>query len=151
MPEWDLVDEAVIAAPPDRVFRALVDYCAGKADWWKPHLRARMRGDVPPDEVGGVIDVRVGRLGLTRFANRTLEVVPGSLLRLAYIEGAFAGEGTWRFEPDAGGTRLSLRWNTRPGTRLMRVASRLMDVSKVHRKVMVAGFAAIRRHLGVEA
>jgi uncharacterized protein YndB with AHSA1/START domain len=150
MPKWDLLDEAEIEAPPERVYAALLDYCAGTANWWRPQMVATSRGGAPPDELGAVVDVRVGRLGLTRFAARVVDVVPGTRLCFDYFEGGFTGQATWEVHSVEGGTRLSLRWQMSPRTRLMRAMSRFVDVGKIHRDVMRVGFDKLRRHLELE-
>jgi hypothetical protein len=42
MSRFDVVDEAMIDAPPDVVYAAFVDEMNGKTSWWAPHHTFRL-------------------------------------------------------------------------------------------------------------
>ena len=43
MTEWDVLDEAVINAKPDVVYKALIAEYSGKTDWWKSRVESKLR------------------------------------------------------------------------------------------------------------
>jgi uncharacterized protein YndB with AHSA1/START domain len=112
----DVTNRAQIDAPPDAVFRAIVDEHDGKTSWWTPHHSMELREGNSYGEAGALLDntVRVrGRFPI-RFTTRTVEVEDAKMIRIEYVEGAFRGEARWTFESVAGKTELSQRWQTTP-------------------------------------
>jgi uncharacterized protein YndB with AHSA1/START domain len=145
---YDVTDEILLAAPPEAVYRAVVDEHDGKTDWWAPHYTMRLRSGDSYDEVGTLLDntVRVrGRFPI-RFVTRTVAAEPNRSIRVEYIGGAFRGEALWRFEPEDGTTRLSLRWRTTPSGAL-RVLSRVLPVAKSHSETTEIGFENLNAFL----
>ncbi len=99
MSEIDAVDEAIIDADPTTVARALTDEAMGKSHWWLPSLEMEPHGDIPPNQVGGLVDIIVhGPRGPARWTYRTAQVSENTV-RVEMIAGAFRGEGIWTSEP----------------------------------------------------
>jgi uncharacterized protein YndB with AHSA1/START domain len=148
MREVDVLDEALINAPPNAVFRALIDQASGKAPWWLPDLEAEPRGTTQADRVGALTDVTVHRLGTPHFTARTVEAVPGQILRVQYVEGDIRGEGTWTLEPAGTQTLLRFRWRVRPHRWMFRLLAPFVDFGRMHSEVMQIGFVRLSQYLG---
>jgi uncharacterized protein YndB with AHSA1/START domain len=147
MPEFDVVDEAVLAADPATVFQALLDEAMAITRWWLPHLEMKPRGGTPPNQVGGVVDITIHRPGKPSFAARTAEIVQNERCRVEYVEGDFSGGGTWTVEPIGNQTRLRYHWQARPTRLLFRLLSPFIDMGKMHSEVMKAGFGGLDEYL----
>jgi hypothetical protein len=149
MSEIDVVDEAIIDADPATVAKAIRDESMGKTHWWLPYWEAKPRGNIPPDQVGGMIDITVRRRATVRFTAKTVEVTE-NLLRVEYVEGAYRGEGTWTFEPVDGKTRLRFRWRVQPTgwlRWLLLLAPPSEKSGRSHHEVMQAGFEGLNQYV----
>ncbi len=148
MSEIDLIDEAQIEADPATIRAALIDEAMGKTYWWRPHWEARQRGGIPPDQVGGMIDVTVHSAITVRFTARTAEIAP-NLWRVEYVQGDYRGQGTWNLAPVDGRTRVRFCWQVQP-TGWLKWLLRIVPPSKTskgHRAVMRAGFHGLSNHI----
>ena len=63
MPKVDVTDKGVIDRPPQEVFRAVLNECAG-ATHWMPTLQSKLRGDIPVDCLGSICDVTARSRGI---------------------------------------------------------------------------------------
>ena len=141
------MDEVVIDADPATVAKAITDEAAGKTHWWLPLWEAKQRGDIPPNQVGGIFDITVhGRRGTVKFTAKTTEIKE-NMARVEYVEGAFRGEGIWTFEPVDGKTRLRFRWRVRPSGWLLRLLAPFIDIGQSHHEVMKAGFEGLNQYV----
>ncbi len=150
---YDLVDEAVVEAPPAEVMAALEDEAAGRSRWWRPWLVMAL--DEPSRGIvqGAAMTIRISESGHPDRAFGTLrmralltEVERGRTIRYA-LTGPFKGTGEWRFEPLSDvRTSVSLRWRMEP-TGLMRLWTRVFDVSRHHSAVMRKGFAGLAAYV----
>ena len=139
----DVTDEGLIRAERAAVFNAIADLMAGEDGWWTPHLRVRAVGEHARGKVGSLSEISVP--GRARFIARIEEVQPPAQLRVAYISGDFSGAGLWTFDSEAGGTRISLRWQVTPTRWWMRWLAPV--VQRNHSQVMQLGFRALDAHL----
>jgi hypothetical protein len=148
MSEIDVVDEAIIDADPATVAKAITsDEAAGKTHWWLPLWEAKQRGDIPPNQVGGMIDITVhGRRGTVKFTAKTTEIKE-NMARVEYVEGAFRGEGIWTFEPVDGKTRVRFRFRVQPSGWLLRLMAPFVNIAQSHHEVMKAGFEGLNQYL----
>ena len=71
----------------------------------------------------------------------------GAVIRLAYCEGAFLGEGLWTLESADDQTRLRYRWRADPNGWLLKSLAPVIPVAKSHSDVMAAGFANLNKSL----
>jgi uncharacterized protein YndB with AHSA1/START domain len=160
MDPYDLIDEAVIAAPPAAVWDALVAELSGAARWWLPRNTYRV-GAVPPDRVGGEVRVGVhpngvGKPGpVLRFTARTNAVEPRRRLALEYVDGVFRGTAEFTLTPvDEGrATRLAMHFVAEPSG-WVKLLARVKDVGLEHSRgtqeafgnlnVLLAGSAVTR-------
>jgi len=142
------VDEAVIHAAPDVVFRALLDECNGVTDWWAPHVRVTPVSEPPFDYVGAEARsvVRAGRVS-ARFLWRIVAIEPDRLIEIEYAEGDVAGTGILTLSPTEGGTLLRYDWAARPNSWRASIVSAFVDVSERHSAVMRLGFAGLDEYV----
>ena len=147
MAKYDVTDEAIINASPDAVYNAVIDECDGKTSWWMPHLSSRLREGDSCGKVGALFDLTVhGKLTI-KFTAKTVEAKNSEMIRINYVEGAFRGEGLWKFESLEGKTRLSFRWRTSPSGLLLRILAPFLPIEKSHSDVMKAGFNNLNKFL----
>ncbi|MGW5017744.1 SRPBCC family protein [Streptomyces cacaoi] len=146
---YDLVDEAVVDAPCDAVWEALLAEFRGAARWWVPsNTFAPASGS--PDRVGGEVRVTVHTKGVEgggpklRFTARTTGVEPGRRLDVEYVDGVFRGPSSFRLDPvgDGSRTRIGMRFQGRPHGWLKALA-KVTDVGLEHSKVTSAAFVAL--------
>lgn len=145
--EYDVLDEAIINAKPDIVYKALLAEYAGETNWWMPNLEAKLRGGGAVDQPGTIIDITVHDRMSIKFTAKTDITKKNESLRFLYVEGAFRGEGTWQFEAVDGNTKLSFRWRCRPSGLLMNIVSAFVNIPKDHSKVMKAGFDSLNEYI----
>jgi hypothetical protein len=45
------------------VYKAILNEYAGVTHWWMPYLESKLRGDIPIDHEGGIVDItlHIGR------------------------------------------------------------------------------------------
>ena len=146
MPEYDVIDEAIIYAKPDVVYEALLAEYSGKTNWWMPHVEAKPREGGAVDQPGALIDLTVHHRGTTKFTVKTIETKKNELWHLQYVEGAFRGEGTWKLEAIDGNTKVSYRWRCRPSG-LLRILAPFINIPKGHSEVMKVGFAGLNEYI----
>ena len=146
MPQWDVVDEAIIDADVTGVFRTIRDV-NNWSKWWMPRLEARIRGTETIAEVGVQFDVAAYGIKKGTFAVRVTEIVENERMSVEYFEGDFLGKGEWSFEPVDGKTRVRLRWMARSNNLLITLLSPFISVPKVHSNIMKFGFQGLNKYL----
>lgn len=152
MTTYDLIDEAVIDAPADAVWDALVAEFRGAGKWWVPHNTFHALSGAP-DAVGGETGVTVhtkgaGNGGLKlRFTSRTVAVEAGRRLDIEYVDGVFRGPSTFRLDPlPEGRTRISMHFTGRPHGWL-KVLAKVADLGAEHSRGTLAAFESLNRQL----
>lgn len=105
MPYVDLRTEALVPAPPERVWAVLTDF-ESFPDWNPLVLVAR-----GTPELGARVQLHVPHLAspgkTVRMAARIIRFEPGrELAWVGGVPGLFRGEHYWSLSPAAGGTRL---------------------------------------------
>ncbi|WP_405783699.1 SRPBCC family protein [Streptomyces sp. NBC_00859] len=156
MTGYDLIDEAVVDAPPQAVWEALIAEFRGAARWWVPaNTFAVVRG--APDEVGGEVAVTVHTKGVDkggpkiRFTSRTRAVEPGRLLSVDYVEGVFRGTSDFVVEPLQGGrTRVGMHFVGRPHGWL-KLLAKVADIGAEHSTGTSEAFVRLGRILAEES
>lgn len=148
--EYNLIDQAVISAPPAQVWDALVAELSGAGRWWAAknsfhptHLR--------PDVDGGLTEMTVrpngqGKPGpVLRFTAKTTRVVPHEFLGMDYIGGNFSGSGTFRLSAAGeGSTALSMDFRANPEGWL-KLLAQVKDVGEEHSLGAMAAFGELDR------
>jgi hypothetical protein len=147
MAEYDVLDEAIIHAKPDVVYKALLAEYSGETRWWMPYLEGKPRGGGAVDQLGALIDTTLHGKFTIKFTAKTAETKKNELWHLQYVEGDFLGEGTWKLEASGENTKLSFRWRCRPARLLLRIMGPIVNIPKQHSKVMKAGFAGLDAYI----
>lgn len=134
---YDIIDETVIDASPDRVWAALIAELHGARAFWVP-ANTFEAGRTPPERVGGETLVTVHTKGVDkggpklRFTSRTTAVVPHRRLSGEYVAGAFRGLNEYLLEPLPDGTTLfAMRFAARPHGWVRHLA-RVADIGAEH-------------------
>lgn len=142
------IDEAIIHATPDVVFRALIDECNGTTDWWAPHVRVTPVSPPPFDHVGAEARsvVRAGRVTV-RFLWRIAAIEPDRLIRIDYAEGDVVGTGILTLTPSGDDTLLRYDWTARANSWRATIFSAIVNVSERHSAVMRLGFAGLDEYV----
>ncbi len=145
MPSYEAIDQALIHATPERVFRALVDEYSGVTHWWTP-VEAKPIGEIPFGQVGAVSRVTVRNHGTARFTWKTTEIVENRLFRFEYLDGDLSGFGDLRLEPEGDATRISYLWKVKTRGRA-HILGPLLNIRKRHSEVIQEGFRALAEEL----
>jgi hypothetical protein len=142
-----VVDETVIDSPPMVVFKSILNEFAGITHWWMPYLESKLRGDMPIDREGAIVDITVHMRGVTsKFSYKLTKIVEGKLIESEFT-GDYVGTGKWTFEPANGKTKVLYQWNARPKRLLFVFASQFMDMRKRHSDLIQKGFKALNSYL----
>jgi len=147
MPEYDVIDEAIINAKPDVVYEALLAEYSGKTNWWMPLLEAKLREGSAPDQLDALLEITVHGKMPTKFILKTIETKKNELWRLQYMEGPLRGEGEWKLETINENRKISYHLRTRPSGLLLRILATFINIPKSHSEVWKAGFAALNKHV----
>ncbi|WP_245703317.1 SRPBCC family protein [Streptomyces lushanensis] len=150
---YDIIDEAVVDAPADVVWDALVAEFRGAARWWVPANTFETVSGAP-DKVGGMVAVTVHTKGVgnggpkLRFTARTESVVPGRRLTVEYVDGVFRGPADFLLEPLDHGrrTRISMHFRGRAHGK-MKLMEKVADIGAEHSKAAQAAFVALGKQL----
>ncbi|MEV0040363.1 SRPBCC family protein [Streptomyces sp. NPDC050804] len=150
---YDIIDEAVVDAPADVVWDALVAEFRGAARWWVPANTFETVSGAP-DAVGGLVAVTVHTKGVgnggpkLRFTARTESVVPGRRMTVEYVDGVFRGPADFILEPlDEGRrTRITMHFQGRPHGKL-KLLAKVADIGAEHSKAAQAAFVSLGRQL----
>jgi uncharacterized protein YndB with AHSA1/START domain len=153
MAKYDVLDEAVLEATPTEVATALENETHGRSHWWRSWMQIRPLDASRNLEVGATMRFAVHnptsrvQWGLPRFTGRVTTYEPEHRIVFEFIEGAFRGTGEWVIErADDSHTRISFRWVASPAGS-MRLKAHLVDVPKMHSRVMRKGYKGLDRYL----
>ncbi|MFD5029092.1 SRPBCC family protein [Streptomyces sp. NPDC058220] len=150
---YDIIDEAVVDAPADVVWDALVAEFRGAARWWVPYNTFETVSGAP-DKVGSTVAVTVHTKGVDnggpklRFTQRTESVVPGRRLTVEYVDGVFRGPADFILEPldDGRRTRITMHFRGRPHGKL-KLLAKVADIGAEHSKATLGAFVALNGQL----
>ena len=149
MSKSELLDEAVIDAPPVTVYRAVLNEYAGVTHWWMPYMDFKLRGDTPIDREGAIVDATAlptSRIKSSKASYKIIKLVEGKSIE--YEEtGAFIGTGKWSLEPTDGKTKVQFRLNVKINSRLISFASHFVNTEKMHSDTMEKAFTALNSYL----
>lgn len=145
MPSYDITDDAMIDATPERVYRALSEEYAGNTHWWT-EVESRPVGEIPFGQVGAVCVVTVRNHGTARFSWRTAEIIEDHYIRFEYLDGDIAGFADMRLEPVGDKTRVEYRWRVKTRGKA-NIIGPLLNLKKRHSEVMHSGFRKLNEHM----
>jgi ribosome-associated toxin RatA of RatAB toxin-antitoxin module len=148
MPKIDVVDEAVIDAPPMAVYSAILDVYAGVTQLFMPGLESKLRGDKAIDCEGAICDVTGHSHGLsTKFSLKVTKVEQGKSIEFEF-SGDFLGNEKWTFEPTANGaTHVALHYVGGTNRLLFSILSPFVNPTKEHSKAIQNGLKACNSYL----
>ena len=140
------VDEAVIAASPDKVFNAVLDECAGLTHWWMPLYEIKPRAGTPLRKPGMVSDVILHGASTLRFSWTVTKISDGKSIEVKY-NGDFDATGEWAFESVGGKTKVKYTWTGRPTKLLLSLVFYVMDMKKLHSEAIHSGFKGLNDNI----
>ena len=147
MPKIDVLDEAIIDAPPMVVYKAILNEYAGVTHWWMPILESKLRGDMPIDHEGALFDLAVHNKGLTsKLSAKITKIVEAKSIEVEYT-GDFIATEKYTFEPTDGKTKVQLRFNGRTNSLLISLFSPFINLEKGHSDMVQKSFKALNSHL----
>ena len=145
---YDIIDETVIDASPDRVWAALVAELNGARQFWVP-ANTFAPGSTPPEQLGGETHVTVHTKGVDkggpklRFTSRTTAVTPQRRLAGEYVHGGLRGSNEYVLEPlRDGSTLLSMHFRATPNG-VVKLMARVADIGAEHSTATRAAFARL--------
>ena len=147
MTRFNTFDEALINADLDMVYDEMLREFGGNRSWWKALWESESRNGIAITQTGGSINIIVHDILDARFAARTVAVIEKERLDIEFFEGDFKGTATWRWAREGNKTRVSQHWQTSPNSLKFRLLSHLLDLEKIHSKVIRGGFLALNSHL----
>ena len=111
MPKFEVIDGAVMDAPPMAVFKAVLDEYSGVTHLWMPDLEFKPRAGNPMDREGSICDTTVRGHGMVaKFSEKVTKIEPGKSLDFD-MTGDFSGTEKWTFELTDGKTKVQVAWN----------------------------------------
>ncbi len=143
----EVIDEAVIDSPPMVVYKAILNEYAGVTHWWMPIFEFKLRGDIPIDHEGAIVDIIMRNRGVTtKISVKVTKIVEGKSIEMEFW-GHFVGNEEWTFEPTDGKTKVQLRWNGRTNRLLFSIFSPFVNIGKGHSDLIQKGFKALNSYL----
>ena len=147
MPQFETIDEMVIAAPAEVLFDTILDY--PRMHEWYPRYRVSVQGGGEVAE-GCHLDHELKAKGspvTSRFVRTIHRIERPREIEESYDGGDLVGKGRWRFEPlDDGRTRVSFWCDVRSNSWLMHVGF-VLGGERGHNMVYQDVLAALRaRH-----
>jgi len=149
MPKMYADDEAVINASPPVVFKAILNEYGGVTHWWTFIQQSILKGDVPIDQEGAVVDIIIHSeraKGTPKFTYKFTKIVEPKSIDIE-VTGNIAGTAKWTFEPIEGKTKAKFEWDVKPQRLLYVLLSPFVDMGKIHSEVMQKGFDALNNYL----
>ncbi len=146
MPKIDVVDEGIVDAPPNVVYRAILNEFAGVTHWW-PHTVYKLRGEIPIDHEGAISIVIAGnRVVNIRASFKVTMIVVAESIEME-IAGDLVGTGVWVFEPTDGKTIVKYQFKVRTNSLLFSVLSPFVNLEKGHSAEMRQVFKELNSYL----
>jgi hypothetical protein len=146
MPKIDAIDEGVIDSSPMVVYKAFLNEWAGVTHWWMPYLECKLRGDIPIDREGAIVDITIHIRGTPKFSAKMTKIVEAKSVEAEYA-GDLVGTAKLTFESTDGKTKVQQRLNVRTNRLLFSLVSPFMDIGKSHSDLMQKGFKELNSYL----
>ncbi len=146
----DALSEAVIDAPPEVVFKQILDLFEGVSHWHTPNTDHKHRENTPLGKVGAIYDTTIRGQFPVKLTSKITKIVDNKLIE--FEEGGdFIGTATWIFEASNGKTNLKFRWTAHPKKLLFVLLFPFMNVEttveKGHRESNEQGFKLMNDYL----
>ena len=131
MPTYDVYDEAIIDAPHQLVFKAIIDEFRGASHWFQSHVEYKLRGEKKTIHKDSVIDILIHRPFSPKMTQRITDLIENKLIKVEYFEGDYLGIGEWKIESIGNKTRISMRWKVKINRTLFTFLSPFVNVDKI--------------------
>ncbi len=145
--KFNSFDEALINADLHTVYEAMFLEFSGNKRWWKHLWESELVNDKPINEPGGSIQITVHDLVDIHFSARTVSIVEKEQADIEFFAGDLVGYGTWLWKSEGDKTRVSFEWHASPNSLKLRIASYIVNVEKIHSRVIDGGFRALNQYL----
>jgi uncharacterized protein YndB with AHSA1/START domain len=149
MPKFDTLHEVVIDKPPMVVYKAILNEFSGVTHWWMPPHESKLRGNVPIDHEGAIVDITIHRSGTPKFSYTLTKIVEAKSIEMT-VAGDFVGTAKWTFEPTDGKTKVQFQFNVRTNRLLFSLVSPFVNIEKNHSDVMEKGFKELESYLNTK-
>jgi len=142
MAKFDVLDEVIINAKPDIVYKAILSgaFRGTGADF-------KLLEGSNSYQLGALTEITLPGRFPVKFTIKTVEIKENELWRTQYVGGAFRGEGLWRLEPIDGNTKVSYHWRARPSGLLSRFLATFINIPKHHSATMKKAFASLNDYI----
>ena len=146
VPKIDVLNETVIDSPPMVVYKAILNEYAGVTYWWMPTVEFKLRGDLPIEREGAIVDIIAHGNATAKVSVKMTKIVEAKSIE-EEVAGDFEGTGKWIFDSTDGKTKVQFRFNVRTNRLLFSLASPFVNIGKKHSDTMQKGFKALNSYL----
>jgi len=135
-------DSAVIASPPNLIWRAITDFSL-YPKWWPSSVRIVVRRH-SPELVDSQVQLRP--FGGRAFVCEVESIRDGAELRLQY-SGVYRGTGVWTIAAGEENCRVTYRVDLEIVDPLMKLLSYIIPIPRLHSSLMREVFAGLAGYL----
>jgi len=135
-------DAAVIASPPNQIWRAITDF-SSYAKWWPSSVSIVVRRNTP-ELVGSQVQLKP--YGGRAFVCEVESIREGAELRLQY-SGVYRGTGVWTIAAGDGNCRVTYRVDLEIVDPMMKLLSFVVPIPRLHSNLMREVFAGLAGYL----
>ena len=135
-------DAAVIASPPNLIWRAITDF-SSYLQWWPSSVKIVVRRH-SPELIGSQVQLKP--YGGRAFVCEVESIREGAELRLQY-SGVYRGTGVWTITAGEGNCRVTYRVDLEIVDPLMKILSYIMSIPRLHSNLMREVFAGLAGYL----
>ncbi|MCX5905528.1 MAG: SRPBCC family protein [Proteobacteria bacterium] len=135
-------DAAVIASPPNLIWRAITDFSA-YPQWWPSSVKIVVRRN-SPELVGSQVQLKP--FGGRAFVCEVQSIRNGAELRLQY-SGVYRGTGVWTIAAGEENCRVTYRVDFEIVYPLMKLLSYIIPIPRLHSNLMRQVFAGLAGYL----
>ena len=135
-------DEAIIACPPEQIWRAIIDFNS-YTKWWPASVRIVVRR-VKPELLGSQVEIKP--YGGRAFLCEVESVRDGSELRLQY-SGVYRGIGVWTIVESGSSSRIVYRIDLKVADPFMILLSYVVSIPRLHSKLMREVFSGLEGYV----
>lgn len=145
--KFNTFDEALIFSDLTQTYDAMIKEFSGGKRWWKHLWESELIGNTPITQPGGGIDITVHDIIKGHFSARTINIEAYEKLEIEFFSGDFVGSAIWRWTAVEKGTQVSQEWHASPNSFKFRLAAKVINIEKIHSKVIQGGFDALNEYL----
>ncbi len=143
MGELKAKDSVLLNYPVDYVYRTVTDI-ASYSQWWPHEVKSELEY-LDPAIIGTRINVQNGPF--VKWKSVVSAFKTNRLLAIDYVEGAWIGKTTWRFEETSAGTKLTMEIDISCNRLWLKAVSKVINLSRMHSKQITRIFANLAKYL----